>query len=211
MTTALLAPKQIDALIKSVGATKAKLFDLIDTASVQCMLHARKHGDLTKTERLINECIGTKYEASLKRWVSTFMPVDAKTTEHGVALTMKQGWAQSDKWDKAVEKDNVIAPSVLEDRRLAKQTETNGGATDDELLAFNDYLKMAQRLVKSIDDKGARIIKKDGPKLVEFRRQLANVIEGFEKRYATASNVATTPATITERARTVAPRQRKAA
>lgn len=206
----LLPKAKIAGMIKMVGATKSKLFALIDDAAIQCQLHAHKHGDLTLMQSLINETVGTKYEQTLKVWAGNFLPVKVMTDKagHVTSMTMQDGWQKSPKWNKLVEqpaenapadaKPVVVSPSVLEERRRIKATERStanaaGQTPVNTAPTFTTFERAVKIVIADVEKRGADIRPDHRALCAEYIADLKALNLKYEARALKVNKAAAAP------------------
>ena len=126
----MLPRKQVVALIDRSVKTTAKGLELIHEASVQCILHAEKHGDVTLAQKLMQDvkdnCKGVVV-AGLAKWFQDYSPVRL-TSENGEvkASLLKAGEKGYKAFDTKAASENVAmeAPEVKNraERPITKPT-----------------------------------------------------------------------------------------
>lgn len=71
----LIAASSILSNIEKVKTSGAELDTLIHTTAVQCMLHAKEHGDVTLAQRLMEAMPKASRALALKDWYHKFSPM----------------------------------------------------------------------------------------------------------------------------------------
>lgn len=75
MTISILSKDKVQASIKSI-ALRGKNFDTdVHNTAVQCLLHAKQHGDVSLMAKLVTVMPKSSRQLALIEWVNTFSPI----------------------------------------------------------------------------------------------------------------------------------------
>ena len=99
MTIDMKTAPQVKASIKTIATAGAKLQTSIHETAIQCLMHAKQHGDVTLLASLLDAMPRSTRREDFKTWVFAFAPIaisfDKKQGKHvckGVNITDEDNW-----------------------------------------------------------------------------------------------------------------------